>query len=162
MLLMWKCIFLSSYLQSLQLWSGVCHLAEVEGVDGPRLWDIDQAAVSPPQDGVVPQEDDPDEQQEQSCRETETRHNQVTTETATRWQTPVRTCRAWRDRCHREPGPASSGASLWPSSQRKWRWRGWRSGPQWSGTCDDIISSLWHHNTSTFTTWQPANSTWTM
>lgn len=69
------------------------------------------------------------------------------------------TCRAWRDRCHREPGPASSGASPWPSWQRKWRWRGWRSDPQWAGTCDDIISSLWHHNTSRFTIWQPANPT---
>ncbi|KAG7215192.1 hypothetical protein INR49_022726, partial [Caranx melampygus] len=65
----------SASLQRLQLWSGVCHLAEVEGVDGSRLWDVDQPGVFPPQDGVVPQTDDPDEQQEQSCRETETPHN---------------------------------------------------------------------------------------
>ena len=44
------------------------------------------------------------------------------------------TCRAWGGRCHREPCPASSCASLWPSWRRRWRWRGWRSVPQWSGT----------------------------
>lgn len=47
------------------------------------------------------------------------------------------TCTAWRGRCCQEPSPASSGASLWPSWRRRWRWRGWRSVAQWSDTWQD-------------------------